>query len=66
MSVNSSMRKEQLVNVLLEALAEQVVLEEQVLHALTPAGFPAHDFERTRPQALFELENLKLQMQLAG
>lgn len=51
MSVSSSMRKEQLVNVLEEALAEQVVLEEQVLHALTPAGFPAHDFERTRPQA---------------
>lgn len=34
-------------NVVVEVLVEQGVLEE---YALTPAGFPPHDVERTPPQ----------------
>lgn len=39
--ITTSMRKEQLKNVVVESLVQQGVLEEEALFALTPVGFPA-------------------------
>lgn len=70
--ITTSMRKEQLKNVVVESLVQQGVLEEQALFALTPAGFP--DPGETSPlpktptvaldaEKLFELEKLRLEME---
>lgn len=69
-ATTTSMRKEQLKNVVVEALVEQGVLQEEAVSALTPAGLPPRD--KTPPQGysmatnldaaqLFELEKLRLQ-----
>lgn len=74
--VTTSMRKEQLKNVVVESLVQQGILDEQALSALTPAGFPDTGDISPSPQSpqtptvmldadkLFELEKLRLNMQL--
>ena len=75
-SFTTTMRKEQLKNVVIESLVEEGILTEEALQTMTPIGLPPP--ENTDPvtpktqtsvvmlneDKLFELEKLKLQYQL--
>lgn len=74
--ITSSMRKEQLKNVVVESLVERGVLQAEAPPVLTPADFPLqHEITETSPltyttattldaEKLFELEKFKLQFSI--
>lgn len=75
--ITTTLRKEQLKNVVVEALVDSGILSEEAIQTLTPAGFPpqqprqeivlptqaAGPVVTLDAEKLFELERIKLQMQ---